>query len=95
MWSRLAQQILAPKATSHGTGGTLVFQSFRNQYEVDMYIVCQNTRADGSKGNSTANMFLEVSLQEFTYNEYVNYIKGSGLYVTYASHSSKKNIQWS
>ena len=55
-----------------------------------MYIVCQNTRADGSKGNSTANMFLEAYLQEFTYNEYVNYIKGSGLCVTYASYSSKK-----
>ena len=59
-------------AVSYGHGQTLVFLSFKKQYQVDTHIIYQT---DGIKGIFKANMDLKASLQESTQNRYIGSIK--------------------
>ena len=76
---RLAYPILPPTAASNGSGGTLLFRYFKKQHVVDTHIVCQKTQTKYSKGDSSANVVLKISLQESTRNMLV--IQISGWYV--------------
>ena len=63
-------------AASYGSGGTLLFYYFKKQHEVETDIVFQETQTKESKDDSSANVVLKISLQEFTGNMLVIQISG-------------------